>query len=41
MVDLTEYGSGTVSVPVKILVDGHENLVGAIGSYTVTCKISS
>ena len=41
VVDLTEYGSGTVSVNAAVYVDGHNNLVGAIGSYSVTCKISS
>lgn len=41
IVDLTEYGSGTVSVPARVLVDGHGSRVGAIGSYSVTCKISS
>ena len=41
VVDLTEFGSGTVSVPAIVLVDGHGGKVGAIGAYAVTCKISS
>lgn len=41
VVDLTEFGSGTVRVPARVLVDGHNNEVGAIGSYSITCKISS
>ncbi len=41
VVDLTEFGSGTVRVPAIVLVDGHSNKVGAIGTYAVTCKISS
>ena len=41
VVDLTDYGNGTMSVPAIIYVDGHNNEVGAIGSYSVTCKISS
>lgn len=40
VLDLTDYGNGTVSVPAAVLVDGHNNEVGAIGSYSVTCKIS-
>ena len=41
VVDLTEFGAGTVSVPAIVLVDGHDNLVGAIGPYAVTGKITS
>ncbi len=41
VVDLTEYTSdGTYSVPATVLVDGHDG-VGAVGSYTVACKITS
>ena len=40
VLDLTAYGNGTVSVPASVLVDGHNDLVGAISSYSVTCKIS-
>ncbi|MDE6880089.1 MAG: hypothetical protein K2P20_01890, partial [Oscillospiraceae bacterium] len=41
VVDLTNYGNGTVNVPATVYVDGHNDLVGAIGSYTVMCKILS
>lgn len=40
VLDLTDYGNGTVSVPATVLVDGHNSEVGAIGVYSVTCKIS-
>lgn len=41
VVDLTEFvSSGTYSVPAIVLVDGFEE-VGAVGSYSVACKITS
>ena len=40
VVDLSEYVfNGTYSVPATVLVDGF-NRVGAVGSYSVACKIS-
>ena len=41
VVDLTDYAntSGTISVPVKIYIDGFEK-VGAVGTYTASVKIS-
>ena len=41
VVDLTPYeDNGTYSVPAVVLVDGHSN-VGAVGTYSVACRITS
>ena len=40
VVDLEDYDSkGTYSVPAIVLVDGYDQ-VGAVGVYSVKCKIS-
>ena len=41
VVDLSPYeDNGTYSVPAIILVDGHDG-VGAVGTYSVACRITS
>ena len=40
VVDLNEYSPGTYSVPAIVLVDGNDK-VGAVGTYSVACKILS
>lgn len=40
VVDLTDYENGTFSVDALVLVDGYD-AVGAVGTYSVACKITS
>lgn len=40
VVDLSEYSPGAYSVPAIVLVDGNDK-VGAVGTYSVACKILS
>lgn len=40
VVDLADYENGTFSVDALVLVDGYDD-VGAVGTYSVACKITS